>query len=100
MSADVVIVPCGSYEQQEVEAALAAVLEPLDGLDFVKPGMRIAVKVNLVSAMKPEHPQYTLAKRLVKFLNYIQTSDVEDEIPPNSILREFIGGCCFYKNLD
>ena len=54
----------------------------------------------MLSAMKPEHPQYTLAKRLVKFLNYIQTSDVEDEIPPNSILREFIGGCCFYKNLD
>lgn len=71
MSADVVIVPCGSYEQQEVEAALAAVLEPLDGLDFVKPGMRIAVKVNLVSAMKPElaatvHPNLVCA--LVKLL--------------------------------
>ena len=71
MSADVVIVPCGSYEQQEVEAALTAVLEPLDGLDFVKPGMRIAVKVNLVSAMKPElaatvHPNLVCA--LVKLL--------------------------------
>ncbi len=54
----------------------------------------------MLTAMQPEHPHYTLAKRLVKFLNYIQTSDVEDEIPPNSILREFIGGCCFYKNLD
>lgn len=43
-------------------------------------------------------PNYTLSRRLVKFLNYFQSADVEDEIPPNSILREFIGGCCFYRN--
>ena len=24
----------------------------------------------------------------------------EDEIPVNSILREFIGGCCFYRTDD
>ena len=47
-----------------------------------------------------ESPWYTMARRLVKFLNYIQTADVEDEIPVNSILREFIGGCCFYKDED
>ena len=51
-------------------------------------------------AVTPESPYYTLARRLVKFLNYIQTADVEDEIPVNSILREFIGGCCFYKDED
>ncbi|MDO4867486.1 MAG: nucleoside kinase [Clostridia bacterium] len=51
-------------------------------------------------AVTPESPYYTLARRLVKFLNYIQTADVEDEIPVNSILREFIGGCCFYKAED
>ena len=48
----------------------------------------------------PESPNYTLARRLVKFLNYIETADVEDEIPVNSILREFIGGCCFYREED
>lgn len=48
----------------------------------------------------PDSPHYTLARRLVKFLNYIQTADVEDEIPVNSILREFIGGCCFYREED
>ena len=48
----------------------------------------------------PESPHYTQARRLVKFLNYIQTADVEDEIPVNSILREFIGGCCFYMDED
>ena len=47
-----------------------------------------------------DSPHYTMARRLVKFLNYIQSADVEDEIPVNSILREFIGGCCFYKDED
>ncbi len=51
-------------------------------------------------AITEDSPHYTMARRLVKFLNYIQTADVEDEIPVNSILREFIGGCCFYKDED
>ena len=51
-------------------------------------------------AVMPSSPHYTLARRLVKFLNYIQTADVEDEIPVNSLLREFIGGCCFYRETD
>ena len=51
-------------------------------------------------AVAPSNPHYTLAQRLVKFLNYIQTADVEDEIPVNSLLREFIGGSCFYRETD
>ena len=47
-----------------------------------------------------ESPCYTRARRLVKFLNYFSVADVEDEIPVNSILREFIGGCCFYREED
>ena len=54
----------------------------------------------VLRAVPPESPHYTLARRLVKFLNYIYTADIEDEIPPNSILREFIGGCCFYRMED
>ena len=50
--------------------------------------------------LPPDSPHYTMARRLVKFLNYFQSSDVEDEIPINSILREFIGGCCFYRKDD
>jgi len=31
-------------------------------------------------------------------LNYFLDADgIEDEIPPTSILREFIGGCTFYR---
>ena len=54
----------------------------------------------LLKAVKPSSPHYTLAMRLCKFLNYIQQADVEDEVPVNSILREFIGGCCFYREED
>ena len=41
--------------------------------------------------------QYALARTLIETLGFFVSSDVEDEIPPNSILREFIGGCCFYR---
>lgn len=53
-----------------------------------------------LNAIGTESPCYTRARRLVKFLNYFTTADVEDEIPVNSILREFTGGCCFYKEED
>lgn len=54
----------------------------------------------MLAQISPESRNYTLARRLVKFLNYVHTADVENEIPLNSILREFIGGCCFYQSLD
>lgn len=38
--------------------------------------------------------EYTEAKRLLKFLDYFVGVSTE-EIPKNSILREFIGGSCF-----
>lgn len=36
------------------------------------------------------------ANYLVKFLNYFLSCEEDDEIPKNSILREFIGDSCFY----
>lgn len=42
----------------------------------------------------PGEPEYTEAKRLLKFLDYFLGVSSED-IPKNSILREFIGGSCF-----
>ncbi len=33
--------------------------------------------------------------RLLDFLAYFRAGVAWDEIPPNSILREFIGGSCF-----
>ncbi len=44
-----------------------------------------------------DNPNYSPARRLVKFLNYVLSSDADDEIPLNSLLREFVGGSCFYR---
>ena len=51
---DVSIRECRSYDLSECRAALEAVLSPIGGLEWVRPGMRIAVKANLVSFMKPD----------------------------------------------
>ena len=51
----------------------------------------------LLSAVQPESPYYDEAHSIVKFLNYFIEANVEDEIPPTSILREFIGGNTFYR---
>ena len=48
------IVPLSEYSPESARAALADVLMPIGGLDFVKPGMRIVIKANLVSAMAPD----------------------------------------------
>lgn len=50
------------YEPQNVHAALSSLLEPFDGLSFIKPGMKVAVKMNLVTGASPEkavttHPE-------------------------------------------
>ena len=59
MQSDVSIVACGSYDPAECRRAMEQVLAPLGGLDWVSPGMRIVIKVNLVSAMKPEEAATT-----------------------------------------
>lgn len=40
-------------------------------------------------------PEYAEATRLLGFLAYFDDIVAEDEVPRNSILREFIGGSCF-----
>ena len=50
----------------------------------------------LLREIGEDSPYYTRARRLCKFLHYFKDMDEESEIPPTSILREFIGGCTFY----
>lgn len=54
MNYDVALAACKGYDEAQIDAALDQVLEAVGGLDWVKPGMRIVLKLNLVSAMKPE----------------------------------------------
>jgi uridine kinase len=46
--------------------------------------------------IKPESPSYNEALRLKSFLSFFKEIEFDD-VPENSILREFIGGSCFYK---
>ena len=50
----------------------------------------------MLKSIPKDSPHYVRSRRLVKFLNYFVDCKDEDEIPPTSILREFIGGCSFY----
>ena len=51
----------------------------------------------LLTAVEPEDPCYEQVRGMVKILNFIQEADVDDEIPPTSLVREFIGGNTFYR---
>ena len=50
---------------------------------------------DLLKAVPSSSPEYLLARRLIKTLNYLPDVDrsLLEEIPPLSLLREFIGGC-------
>lgn len=48
------ITSCENYDAAVCARALETVFEPLGGLSWVKSGMKIAIKANLVAAMKPE----------------------------------------------
>ena len=50
---------------------------------------------DLLKEVPSSSPNYLLSRRLIKALNYLPDVDREllDEIPPLSLLREFIGGC-------
>lgn len=51
---DVAVAACPDYEAGTCRGALEEALAPLGGLDWVRPGMTVAIKANLVSAMRPE----------------------------------------------
>ena len=51
----------------------------------------------LLTAVQPEDECYDEVRSIVKILNFVQEADVDDEIPPTSLVREFIGGNSFYK---
>ena len=51
----------------------------------------------LLTAVQPEDECYDQVRSIVKFLNFVHEADVNDEIPPTSLVREFIGGNTFYR---
>lgn len=68
---DVAVVRCKTYNAEAVKPALEEALNAVNGLDFVKLGMKIIIKPNLVSFKKPDaaattHP--ALLEALVEML--------------------------------
>ena len=57
------------------------------------------VAYRMLQQVSPEDPFYYVATRLIKILNYFRSAPESAlaEIPPLSILREFIGGNTFYN---
>lgn len=51
----------------------------------------------ILTAVQPEESCYDDVRNIVKILNYVEEADVDDEIPPTSLVREFIGGNTFYR---
>ncbi len=80
------IVPCETYAPDVCEAALKAALEPLGGLLWVRPGMRVGIKANLVAGAKPDraittHP--VLLAALTRLLKARGASVVIGDSPGN-----------------
>lgn len=68
---DVAVVRCKTYNVEAVKPALEEAVNAVNGLDFVKSGMKIIIKPNLVSFKKPDaaattHP--ALLEALVEML--------------------------------
>lgn len=51
----------------------------------------------LLKEIKSDHPQYDLAQELLDLLSHFMPVEDERSIPPNSLIREFIGNSCFYN---
>ncbi len=51
----------------------------------------------LLKAVSPAEECYDEVRAMVRILNFVHDADVDDEIPPTSLVREFIGGNTFYR---
>lgn len=51
----------------------------------------------LLAAVDPKDGCYQEVQSILEILNCIECADVDDEIPPTSLVREFIGDNTFYK---
>ncbi len=51
----------------------------------------------LLTAVEPDEDCYDSVRSIVKILNFVHEADVDDEIPPTSLVREFVGGNAYYK---
>ena len=83
------VATCRDYERKRVEDALRKVLSACHGLDTIRPGMRVGIKMNLVSAMRPDqaatvHPEVLGA--LCRMLRELGAEPVIGDSPGGTFL--------------
>ena len=93
------LVRCESYEYDEIRKALDESLSLIDGLSFVKPGMKVGIKANLVTGSAADraittHP--VLLKRLCELLVQRGASVVIGDSPGGLFTPGFVQNV--YKN--
>ncbi len=93
------LVRCNAYEYDTVRKALDESLSLIDGLSFVKPGMKVGIKANLVTGASPDkaittHP--VLLRRLCEILTKRGAEVVIGDSPGGLFTPAFVQN--IYKN--
>ena len=92
----VILRPLGSYDHpEEIRAALLSLLEGMGGTGWIRPGMVIALKVNLVSGMAPEkagttHP--ALIRELARILHEKGAEVIIGDSPGGLFTHGYVSG--------
>ncbi len=90
---DVSVVSCHDYSEPEVKRAMSELLEQIDGLKSVKSGMRVVIKANLVTFLKPEKAATThpaLLCELVRLLRERGADVVIGDSPGGLYTKAFV----------
>ena len=74
---DVALVKCIDYSEDNVRKAFDELLPIVGGLDWVKEGMKIAIKANLVTFMKPEEAATTHPALLIELIKRLKEKGAE-----------------------
>ncbi len=80
LTPDVALARCPAYEPALCRAALEEAVASVGGLDWIRPGMRIGIKANLVSMMKPEAAATTHPELLKALVDIIKEKGAEPVI--------------------
>ncbi len=94
MDSVVSAIPCGSYDPAAVRAALEEAIAAAGGLDWVEPGMRIGIKLNLCMAKKPESAAVThpvMAAELARLLTERGARVVLGDSPGGPFTAVYLG---------
>ncbi len=92
---EVSVVKCNDYNENNVRSALTEALSAIGGLDMIEPGMKVGIKVNLVTGAKPEkavttHPM--MVCELIKLLSEKGAEVVVGDSPGGLYNAAFVNG--------